>query len=131
EGDFPPPVDHDVGLPSLADFSDPVSLDVDLCNFPLHLDVPDQDAHRRRPSAFATIVRVRAAFARCVSRICSKERASSTRPWAKSVGMVQNARKSSGTTNVPGRIVFLSDPVDDVPRMCVTPTSFRAHTFAR
>jgi len=45
--------------------------------------------------------------------------------------MSQYPMKSSGTTKVPGWIVFFKEPVDDVARMCVAPISFMAHRFAR
>src|SRR5207244_12591273 len=66
-----------------ADFSDPVSLDMLLGDVAFDLHVADEDAHRIRSSAFATTVRVRSAFWRCVSRIFSKVSGSSTIPLQK------------------------------------------------
>src|SRR5438093_1594236 len=45
--------------------------------------------------------------------------------------MSQYPMKSSGTTNVPGWIVFFREPVEDVARTWVAPSSFIAHRFAR
>src|SRR5467141_3463676 len=218
ERDLSFPVDHCLGFALLPDLRNSISFDVDARHIAFELDVFDQDAHPIRPSAFATTVRVRAAFARCVSRICSNDSGSSTMPWAKLstvqrdaygmpssaarvaseaivmpttspidwknaisarvssrgpvvctytprswktafasfaaaaraarnvgsregvawttrsskyVGMSQNPMKSSGTTKLPGRIVSFRDPVDDVPRICVAPISFKAQRFAR
>src|SRR5207302_1440158 len=149
QGELPPAVDHGVRFALLPDLRDPISLDVDVGDVSLDLDVLDQDAHRSRPSAPATTVRVRAAFARCVSRIVSKVSGSSTMPWAKlstvqrdAYGIPSSDAKvasdaivipttSSGTTKLPGRIAFFRDPVDEVPITYVAPTSFRAQRFAR
>src|SRR5207244_12134413 len=91
QGELPPAVDHRVRFALLPDLRDPVSLDVDVGDVSLDLDVLDQDAHRSRPSAPATTVRVRAAFARCVSRIVSKVSGSSTMPWATSSTVQRDA----------------------------------------
>src|SRR5437867_6180238 len=218
ERDLSPAVEDRVRLAALPDLRDAVPLDVEVGGPAVDVHVPDQGAHRRSPSALATTVRVRAAFSRCVLRIASNVRGSSTMPWAKlstvqseaygipssharvaseaivipttsptflknaisarvsrrgpvvctyappslteapdsfaaptrarrkvasregvewttrsskKVGMFQKATKSSGTTKVPGWIVFWRDPVDDVPMMWLAPTSFSAQRFAR
>src|SRR5204862_2347386 len=62
------------------------------------------------PDSFAAATRAR-------RKAASRERVEWTTRSSKKVGMFQKATKSSGTTNVPGWIVYLRDPVDDVPMM--------------
>src|SRR5207245_11484800 len=101
EGDLSFPVDHRVRFALLAEFNDSVSLDVHLGYVAFDLHIPDEDAHRIRSSAFATTVRVRSAFWRCVSRIFSNVSGSSTLPLQK-LSTVQ--RKAYGIPSSDARV---------------------------
>src|SRR3989442_8671395 len=92
ERDLPFPVDHRVRFALLTDLDDPVSLDVHLGDVAFDLDIADQDAHRNCSNAFATTVRVRSAFCRCVSRIFSNVNGSPPIPLQELTTVPRDAR---------------------------------------
>src|SRR6266571_7541320 len=123
ERDLPFSVDHRVRFALPADFNDPVSLDIHLGDVAFDLHVADEDAHRIRSSAFATTVRVRSAFWRCVSRIFSKVSGSSTIPLQK-LSTVQ--REAYG---IPSSDASVASEAIVIPTMC--PIFVKCATSAR